>query len=316
MDKKGPTFWDTKEGTLGMFIGILLFGAGAYGLYKILPFIVSLLSNLLTAGLLLLVIGILFYVLILDDKLRNFVGLRYKLLMRAMLYSAIKEDPAAILRLTQAEDERRMAEIKDGMGKAQGTVQTLKEGMDKFQTQALKIKREYDHLLSHGGSQLELSSRAKKVEQLNRAYGELKKPFDHMTLVVAQFQRASDYQEARLDDVAFQIDLAITKYKAMKSLGSVLKMFKNVFTGTDENAQMQKTAFEVMSEADAMTTGQIDAFLTDSKKLLDARDIQAEIMAEDGAKLLEDLSSRNFEILSQQKPKVVADGNYYYLPKK
>ena len=294
---KGPNFWDTKEGTLGMAVALMLGGAGLYGLYKILPFLVSLTTNLLKLGGLVAVISILFYALVIDDSLRKFVGLRYKLLMKAMLYSVIERDPCQMLRLTQDDQKKRLDEIDVAMGAANGSITVMRTTMEGYQQKAQKIDREYQQLKKDGATPLQLQSRSIKLGELNAAYQEIKKPLTYLQRIYEGYSQARTFTAAKLDQIDFKIELETEKYKAMSSMTSVVSLFKGVLTGRDEMAQMQVATFDFMDEDYARKSGQIDQFLKDSQTLFDDANLQNRIMSAEGQALLEDLDKRRLEIL-------------------
>lgn len=294
---KGPNFWDTKEGTLGMAVALMLGGAGLYGLYHILPFLVSLTTNLLKLGAAVGVLAVLFYALVLDDSLRKFLGLRYKLLMKAMLYSVIERDPCQMLRLTQEEERKRLDQIDKAMGAAKGSINVLKSTMEGYQQRAQRIDREYQQLKQDGAPVLDLESRSIKIAELNGAFQQLKKPFTYLTNIYDGYGEARKYTAAKLDRIDFKIELETEKYKAMNSMTSVVNLFKGVLTGRDEMAQMQQATFDFMDDDYARKSGAIDQFLEDSKKIFDDSNLQNRIMSAEGQALLEDLDQRRMEIL-------------------
>ena len=294
---KGPNFWDTKEGTLGMAVAILLAGGGLWGLYEILPFLVSFTTNALKFTLMVLVLASLFYGLVLDNSLRKFLGLRYKLLMKAMLYSLIERDPCEMLKLTQAAERERLDKINEAMGTANGALKVLEQTMTGYQKQAQQIVREYEELKKRQAPALDLQSRQFKIAQLNDAFTQIKAPFTKLSNIKAGFEEARKYTEVTLDRIDFQIGLETQKYKAMNSMTSVVNLFKGVLTGRDEMAQLQTATFEFMDEDYARKTGAIDQFLQDSRKIFDDANLQTSIMTSEGQAMLEDLDQRRLEVL-------------------
>lgn len=297
------TFWDRPEGTVGMIVGAALLIAGGVGLYHIMPFIVSLLSNLVTAAMLIAVLGVLFYGLVLDDSLRKFLGLRYKLLMKALTYSVIKEDPALFLRVTQDEARKRLDQIDKNMTAAKTQVNVLKSTMDDYERQGAQIGREYEQLKKMpNASQIDLANRGLKVKQLKDAYEELRRPYENMTRIMDGMKKAREYQVAKLDQIDFRIDLVIKRAKVINSLASSARLFKNFLTGRDDNSLLQQNALDFLDEDYAEKAGEIDAFLEDSQKLFDEADLQRAVMSSEGQELLESLTQSNVMRLPALQP--------------
>lgn len=299
------SFWDKPEGTLGMVVGIAMLVAGGVGLYHIMPFIVSLLSNILTAVLFFLVLAALFYGLVLDEGIRKFLGLRYKLLMKAMIYSVIKEDPALFLRVSQDEARKRIDQIDKNMTTAKTQLNVLKSTMDNYDRQGSQIAREYEQIKKMpNASQIDITNRALKIKQLKEAYDELKRPFDNMSRIMEGMKKAREYQVAKLDQIDFRIDLVIQRAKVINSLASSARLFKNFLTGRDENSLLQQTGLDFMDEDYAEKAGEIDSFLEDSQKLFDEADLQRAVMTSEGQELLESLTQSRIMQLPAVQPVV------------
>jgi hypothetical protein len=297
------TFWDKPEGTLGMIVAAAAAIAGGMALYHFLPFFISLLSNIFTAALLILVLGVMFYALVLDDSLRKFLALRYKLLMKALTYSVIKEDPALFLRVSQDEAKKRIDLIDKNMGTAKTQLNVLKSTMDDYDRQGQQIAREYEQIKKMpNASQIDLTNRALKIKQLKDAYDELLRPFQNMSRIMEGMKKAREYQVAKLDQIDFRIDLVIKRAKVINSLASSTRLFKNFLTGRDDNSIMQQEALSFMDEDYAEKAGEIDAFLEDSQKLFDEADLQKAIMSSEGQELLDSLATSRVMQLPQLQP--------------
>ena len=96
MDKpKG--FWSKPEGVTGTFVlGGLLIGGGLI-LYKYLPYLISLTSNLVYLAGMLLVLGAIIY-MVLDPRMRTLIGYMYKSIMRWITGIFVTIDPIGILK--------------------------------------------------------------------------------------------------------------------------------------------------------------------------------------------------------------------------
>jgi len=90
---------------------MLFLGAAAIGLYKVLPFIISLLSNTLYAAGLLAVLGGIIYV-ILDPKFRTLVSYMYKSVMRGITGVFVTLNPITIIENYIRDMEEQREDMK------------------------------------------------------------------------------------------------------------------------------------------------------------------------------------------------------------
>ena len=94
--------WEKPGGTLGLVVAGGAVAGGAILLYKILPFLITLTTNILTLGMLVAVLaGIAF--LISDKRFRKTVSMVYFLIMRKITGLIIEIDPIAIVEVKVKE---------------------------------------------------------------------------------------------------------------------------------------------------------------------------------------------------------------------
>lgn len=148
---KPKSFWQKPEGKTG-----LLFMAGAaagigYGLFKLLPILLSMaLTSLQLAGVL-LALGALIY-LILDPKFRNLVFYAYKSVMRFITGLFVQIDPIGIL-------ETYIGELRDNLRKMDKQISILR-------AQMRKLKDIIDQNAKDIQSNLLLANQAKKQKKM------------------------------------------------------------------------------------------------------------------------------------------------------
>ena len=118
MDKKVSP-WEKPGGTLGMIVAGLAIGGGCIILYKILPFLISLTTNLLTLTLLVGVLaGIGF--LVTNKRFRQTCSMMYFMIMRKITGLIIEIDPIAIVENKVKEMKKKILDIERQMGSLNG----------------------------------------------------------------------------------------------------------------------------------------------------------------------------------------------------
>jgi hypothetical protein len=111
--------WEKPGGTLGMIVAGLAVGGGCILLYKILPFLISLTTNLLTLTLLVGVLaGIGF--LVTNKRFRQTCSTVYFMIMRKITGFVIEIDPIAIVEKKVQEMKKKILDIDKHMGSING----------------------------------------------------------------------------------------------------------------------------------------------------------------------------------------------------
>lgn len=141
MDKKVSP-WEKPGGTLGMIVAGLAIGGGCIVLYKILPFLISLTTNLLTLTLLVLALaGIGF--LITNKRFRQTCSMLYFMLMRKITGLIIEIDPIAIVENKVKEMKKKILDIERQMGSLNGL---NKQNERKIEEKKRQLQHEIDRL--------------------------------------------------------------------------------------------------------------------------------------------------------------------------
>lgn len=118
MDKKVSP-WEKPGGTLGMIVAGLAVGGGCIVLYKILPFLISLTTNLLTLTLLVLALAAIGF-LITNKRFRQTCSMVYFMVMRKITGLIIEIDPIAIVENKVKEMKKKILDIEKQMGSLNG----------------------------------------------------------------------------------------------------------------------------------------------------------------------------------------------------
>lgn len=141
MDKKVSP-WEKPGGTLGMIVAGLAIGGGCIVLYKILPFLISLTTNLLTLTLLVLALaGIGF--LITNKRFRQTCSMLYFMVMRKITGLIIEIDPIAIVENKVKEMKKKILDIERQMGSLNGL---NKQNERKIEEKKRQLQHEIDRL--------------------------------------------------------------------------------------------------------------------------------------------------------------------------
>ena len=294
--KKAKSFWDTKEGTTGMIVGLGIFGAIGYGAFKIMPYLANLMENTFYTILFgALSVG-LFYALVIDGSLRSRLWLMYKLMMRAMTYSIISYDPVGVLREISKKAWDRISHIDESRQKVNGQIKQIQEALDKFnrdQKQLIASATEYQRR----NDTEHATQAAAKLGLLNQAIDRLTKTVNRTQGFYDQLTKAQKAVIQIRENVDFQIGLVETEYKASTAARNAWAAVSEALKGGSELDGLENDTFAWLAEDYGNQLGQIDSFMEDSMKYIDNVDMQNVMNADDGFKMLDSLNSRQLNVV-------------------
>ncbi|AVH84983.1 hypothetical protein RsoM2USA_54 [Ralstonia phage RsoM2USA] len=295
MEKKSLSFWDRPEGTTGMVVGAGLVGLLGYGLYHILPFIVSILQNTLyTIVLGAAVLGLV--AILLDGTLVNRLWISYKLLMRAVTGLIVNIDPIAVLKEIQKKSREKIKIVDDNRKKVAGERRKVTEVLNSFTNDLEAEKDKFNYYNAHGDEPGKRSS-ATKVGKLNDAINRMKATSDKMTVFSTQLDRAYNALNTIADDIDFEISIQEREFKAVKASHAAWKAVKTVFKGDDQMNSLREETLHQMADSYGQMLGEIDVFMNDSQKFIDGVDLKDAMQADKTIAMLEDLNGRNLNNL-------------------
>lgn len=295
---KAKSFWDTKEGTTGMIFGLGILGGLGWAAYKLMPYIANLMENTFYAiGFGLLSIGLI-YAFVIDGTLRNRMWMAYKLLMRALTYSIIKYDPIGILREIQKKAKERLKLVDDNRATVRGQVTTIKNTIDSFDRDEQQLKRMIETQQRKGAEQQEIAGNAMKLGRVHDAKLRLQKSYDQTNGFYNQLTRAYNALVTVDENIDFEIGIMEREYKAVTASHTAWKAVKAAFKG-GELDDLRNDTLQFLAEDYSMKLGQIETFMDDSQKFINGVDLQNSMYTDEGMKLLEDLNSRDLNIVQK-----------------
>ena len=111
--------WQKPGGTLGMIVAGIAIAGGVILINKILPFLISLTTNILTLSLLVIALLAIAF-LITNKQFRKVFSMSYFLIMRKITGLVIEIDPIAIVEHKVSEMKSKILEIQKNMGSLNG----------------------------------------------------------------------------------------------------------------------------------------------------------------------------------------------------
>jgi hypothetical protein len=279
------SFWQKPEGKTGMLGLIAMIAGGGFLLYKALPFLISLTSNLLYLSFLLLGLGALIYV-VLDPKIRNLVFYIYKSFVRWLTGLFIQIDPIGILRTYINELGDNLTSMSKQLAIVKGQMQRLKILMEenkktidnnlKLASKAKESAKEAIMILK--------SRKAGRLQESNLRLDELYKKLELLYRVLLKMYENS---QIMMEDIEDQVMVKEQERKAIRASHSAMKSAMNIIAGNTDKREMFDQALEAIADDVSLKIGEMERFMEMSSNFMQSIDLQNGVFEEEGLQLLE-----------------------------
>ncbi len=300
------SFWKRPEGKTGMLFMGLLGAGGLYGLYKALPFLITIVENTLYLGILLAVLGALIY-MVLDPKMRNLIFYMYKSFMRWLTGIFIQIDPIGILK-------SYIDDLKDNLKKMNKQIAVLKGQMKRLQQIIYDNKKSINSNLKLASAAKERDKKgimilkSRKAGRLQESNLKLDGLYKKMEILYRVLVKMYENSEILLEDIEDQVMVKEQERKAVRAGHSAMKSAMNIIAGNNDKKEMFDRALEAIADDVSMKIGEMERFMEMSNNFMDSIDLQNGIFEEEGLELLEKWEKEGVSlILGNQKDLLVHD---------
>lgn len=289
--EKPKGFWNRPEGTTGTIVlGGLLLGGG-YLLYKNLPYLISLTSNMIYLTGMLLILGAIIY-MVLDPKMRTLIGYMYKSIMRWVTGIFVTIDPIGILKNYISDLEKNLSKMSEQIGVLKGQITKLThnvtENSKEIETQLrmAQVARNQNQ-----EAQMMLATRkAARLQDTNEKYQNLLSKMDILSKVLTKMYQNS---EILLEDTRDQVKLKEQERKAIRTSHSAMKSAMNVISGNADQRILFDQALEYIADDVAYKVGEMERFMELSENFMSSVDLQNGVFEEEGLKMLQEYEEKS-----------------------
>lgn len=295
LEKGMKNFFDKPEGQVGkVFLGLAAI-AIAIGLYKILPFIIVLLTNTLHA--MLLIGAIVFIIFIVTNKkVQMLVSFSFKMIMRYITGIFVELNPIAIIKIHIENLENNHSKMNTHIEKLSGEVRSLerKIGANKKDIeQSLKIASSAKEHELKGQAWVE----ARKAGRRRDGTIKLSELLAKLVKIKVVLQKMYEVSGFVIEDLKDDVEQKETEYKVIKRAHAALMASMSIINGDPNERAMFELALEKMEEEVSHKLGAMDRFMDMSEGLIQNIDIEQGIFAEEGMLMLEEYEKGGFETL-------------------
>ncbi len=285
METNTKSFWKRPEGKTGMIFNVLAASGIIYGLYRLLPILITVAQNTLHLSILLAAIGALSYVA-LDSKFRNLIFYMYKSAMRWVTSLFIQMDPIGILK-TYIED------LKTNLNKMNKQIVILRGQMKRLHGIITENKKSINDNLKLANAAKEndkkgiMILKSRKAGRLRESNMKLDELYQKMEILYRVLTKMYENSEILLEDIEDQVMVKEQERKAIKASHSAMQSAINIIAGNNDKKQMFDNALEAIADDISMKIGEMERFMEMSDNFMDSIDLQNGIFEEEGLELLE-----------------------------
>lgn len=294
LKEQTKSFWERPEGTTGMIVAIALLFFGATVLWVLLPYLISLMTNILWAGALFVGVAIMLKFL-LDKKFWLMLSYGYKSIMRKITGAFITIDPIGIMLSYVESLKEKLVEMSRQLQSLEGQIRNLKNIVAKNTRDAenaLKLAGQAKEKGKKGAFVLQ-ARQAGRLKDSNMTLGGLLKKMELLERVLNKYREAS---EMVVTDTESQVQVAKQEREAITSANRAMKMAERIIKGGEEKELFDQT-MEYVAEDIGRKVGEIESFVKMSTGFIESVDLQNGVYEEEALKLLEEWEKKGDSIL-------------------
>jgi hypothetical protein len=286
------SFWQRPEGPFGMVVLAALVVAGGYGLYVILPYIISLLTDTIhTVALGAVLIAILW--LVFNPTFRAAVSNLFENSVRFFASWVVETDPIGILR-------NNLDDMKKAKYNLDQTLQRF-AGSDERLQRSIAAKNDEITTLGHKAAKaqqmaaaatdpmererlsLERQTFLEQAGMLMQGVKQLQALEDQTSKMLKTFQHWSQIADSKIQRTENKVNFLAEQRKMILDAKATLGVGQQLLRGNPEQLKMVDMALDYLEEDTSRTLGEIKEFSRYTDKLLTDDQIESGAAADEAA---------------------------------
>ena len=277
--------WTKPGGKLGMFVAILLGGGVLMGLYKILPYLITLATNMITLAMLCGVLALILFI-VTDKKIRMMFSVGYFMVMRAITGAIVELDPIAIVERRLLDMKKKIGEISKAMGDLNGLIRESESDIlnkkKSLKTELLRVQ-EFHTLGKRGDAQVS-ENQAVRLEDI------IKRKQQRLVDSKSWYEVLSKLEEmAKLTvaDTENEITIRKEEFESIKKQHKAFKSVMSVMSGDPDEMALFTQAMDYMSNDINAKLGEMEHVLNSTGGLLSQYSVDNGVASKQANELLE-----------------------------
>jgi hypothetical protein len=267
------SFLERPEGKVGLVVSALGVAAAGYGLFLVLPVLITLAMNVLTLAALCAGIAVVIYV-VADSRMRAFMAYLYKSFFRLLTGFFIQIDPIGILKSHITELSSKLSTMRGQLGNLNGQIRRVERQMQQNTEQkerALSLASSGHRDPAHADASRLQARHAVKLEDSNSRLGAM---LLQMQTLFRMLKKLSDTSELVLQDMQNTVDIKTRERSSMKAAYSAYRGALGILQGQSEGRELYDRAMEFLNDDYAKKLGEIELFMDFSDGLIHAADLE------------------------------------------
>jgi hypothetical protein len=295
MQQLSSSYWERKEGKYGgiPLLGVIIAGL-AWGASLILPFIITLLQNTITAVLLGVVLYALIYILR-DQRLQKVIAFLYIKFTQAIVRQFVQIDPIGIAKAYIADLRGKLRDILEQIAVLKGAIKKIEGTMEtnsKEATEKLAILK----YAKDKGDQDTAKFTANKIGRRENLNADLKEVHTKLSFLYNKLMEIQKHANNYIDDMEDQIKIQEIKFNSINAASKVISSAKAIFMGNTVASEIYDMAQDAIANQIGMQLGEIENFLDISKDITSSMDLANLAFEARGFERLEQWELKNADI--------------------
>jgi len=256
---------------IGAIIGLVVLGAGGYGLWKVLPVLIELAQNTIYFFAELVVLAILGIVFLDRDTWIN-LYYAWRNVSRKMRKAIVSEDPIGVLDTVIHRYGYKLDQIDQNVTVADGARRRQEAAIQ----DALKQRDAELHQAKAAqklNKQLQVEQHATAAQRWENSGKEMEPMLNTLTNALTCLERARDLCQSKLEDVKNQKVVLQRKLEALLAGQKAVRSIKRFF-GSNPDLDMQEMAIEEIERQATEAMAEIDQFMRVMNPVLESADLK------------------------------------------
>lgn len=302
--------WKRPEGVFGIITGAGLVGGLLVVLYKALPFLITLASNLIWLIVEVVVLFLLLYVLLNKDTWRNLSLIWYQL-NRKVLSWIVDMDPISILKKAIAEMHENLDVVHEKNTELGAVIVNMEEKLEDFKKSFdsnMRMRKKLEEQIKRGiEDPKELFA---KKNQLTNVNNELVRGEEQIKRQIERLKTSTKYHEImeklevyatyKVQDAESELRFKEEEFKQAKAARSAMKSIMGIIKGGLADTMEQEMALASINETVNMSVAEMRRLIDGSNDILTNFELNSDINADKAEELLKQYEQNGFEIFNKE----------------
>lgn len=315
------SFWARPEGKMGLLFLLPVLALLVWGGVALLPFVLIALQNtIMTVAL--GFVALVMAVVLLDPKFWSRLGALYAIAMRWFTSFIVELDPIAIIK-------SHLETLKESLVKMDDQLNLLKGQEKKLQNEILANSKEIETSLSRARladqkmratdpSSIEFleykgvvaidGGQAARLQGSNQRLTEVLNKILNLRKILERMKHQADYV---LKDMTLEVKVKEKEFVAVGAGHKAFKSAMSVLQGNGLSKELYDESMEFMATDLGNKIGEIERFMENSGSMLTSMDLDSEMFAEKGLKMLDEWNKKGEQlVLTSPKQAIKLTDNY------